>query len=125
MECGRICRSCIHLGAETVERHLVIHIGVDAMADFRTADIHLGHAGNIEYPLVALDAVCFFQRSCRVFIVHKQAERTGFDIDSLFRRKANTCRFRDSFGLAAGLDRQHMIRSVDIQILFGKNRAAS
>ena len=124
MECGRICSCRVHLGTETVQCHGIIHIGVDAMADFRTADIHLGHAGNREHPLVALDAVCFFQRTGGVFIVHKQAERTGFDIDSLFRRKANTCRFRDSFGLAAGLDRQHMPRSVDLQILFGKDRAA-
>ena len=95
------------------------------MADFRTANIHLRHAGNSERPLVTLDAIRLFQRTSRVFIVHEQAKRACFDIDLLLGREADAGRFRDSVALAAGLDRQHMIRSVDIQILFGKNRAAS
>ena len=83
-----IFRRCIHLCAESVQRHFVILISVDAMTDLRAADLHLRHAGDVQCALVSLDAVCFFQGSRRVFIVHKQAERTGFDIDSLFRRKA-------------------------------------
>ena len=84
------------------------------MADFRTANIHLGHAGSGECPLITLDAIRHFQWASRIFIVHKQAKRACFDIDLLLGREADAGRFRDPFVLATSLDRQHMTRSVNV-----------